>query len=159
MKFFRIIASLVLLFCGESLLADPFTPPQTNLPKLKLQVGERTVQVPMAITPEQRAIGLMGRTSLGSNEGMLFLFDFPQQAVFWMKDTPIALSIAYIDPSGKILEIYDLKPLSEDLVQSSSHLILYALEMPKGWFETNGIQPGMSIEGLPRVEKKSGSDS
>lgn len=149
MKPSRILLLTLLLLLGKgTLVAESL--PQTNLPQWKLALGKMTIEVPVATTPEQRAIGLMYRTSLGPNEGMLFVFEAPQQVAFWMKNTPVPLSVAYLNSSGRILEIYDLTPLNENLVPSVFSSILYALEMPKGWFTGNGIQPGMKINGLPQ---------
>ena len=92
----------------------------------------------------------MHRATLGPNEGMLFIFDFPQQVAFWMKNTPVPLSVAYIDSTGTIMEIYDMQPLSEALFPSTSPAVLYALEMRQGWFGQNGIKPGTVVEGLSR---------
>jgi uncharacterized protein len=158
MKHLKILTALLLL-CGGSLSAETFAETQADLPKLKLKSGGKVFEVPMAITPDQRAIGLMNRSSLGEDEGMLFVFESPQPVAFWMKNTLIPLSIAYISSTGTVLEIYDLKPLSEEPVPSFSKSVLYALEMSKGWFERNGIQPGANIEGLPLIERKADLNS
>ena len=95
----------------------------------------------MARTPGERAVGLMDRKHLGKEEGMLFIFEEEGYHSFWMKNTLIPLSIAFIDKEGRIVKITDMKPLT-----LTSHPppkpVLYALEMNKGWFFKNGIKVG-----------------
>jgi len=95
----------------------------------------------VARTPEERVVGLMARKHLWKEEGMLFIFKEEGYHSFWMKDTLIPLSIAFIDREGRIVKITDMKPLT-----LTSHPppkpILYALEMNKGWFSRNGIRVG-----------------
>jgi hypothetical protein len=83
----------------------------------------------------------MGRRHLGENEGMLFIFETEDYHSFWMKNTLIPLSIAFIDGEGKIVRIVDMEPLSLES-HPPPRPILYALEMKKGWFSTNGIRVG-----------------
>lgn len=111
------------------------------LPKIPLYIKGKEIWVEVAKTPDDRARGLMGRSDLKWDEGMLFIFDEEEYHSFWMKDTLIPLSIAFIDREGRIVEITDMEPLS-----LKSHVpprpILYALEMRKGWFSSNGIKLG-----------------
>jgi uncharacterized membrane protein (UPF0127 family) len=86
-------------------------------------------------------MGLMGRTHLGKDEGMLFIFDTEGYHAFWMKNTPIPLAIAFIDKEYKIVKITEMKPLTLDS-HPPPQPILYALEMEKGWFSSNGIKVG-----------------
>lgn len=81
---------------------------------------------------------------------MLFIFEQPEKASFWMKNTKIPLSIAYIDSAGKILEIKSMNPLDETLVLSKSDQVAYALEVNQGWFARHGISSGAVITGIPR---------
>ena len=118
----------------------PFVYSQT-LPKIPIYFKGKEIWVEVVRTPEGRAQGLMGRTSLGEDEGMLFLFDKEDYHSFWMKNTLIPLSIAFIDREGKILKIADMEPLTLDS-HPPPKPILYALEMRKGWFSANGIQSG-----------------
>ena len=103
------------------------------------------ISVEIADDAESRRTGLMGRKSLDENHGMLFIFDMDQKLSFWMKNTLIPLSIAYISSDGRIMEIYDMKPESLRPVESVNS-VRYALEMNRGWFEKNGIVPGGIIE-------------
>lgn len=112
-----------------------------NFLKIPLYINEKEIWVEVAKTPAERAKGLMGRKNLGQEEGMFFIFETEDYHAFWMKDTLIPLSIAFIDKSGRIVEITDMKPLSLDS-HSPPKPILYTLEMKKGWFSMNGIRVG-----------------
>jgi uncharacterized membrane protein (UPF0127 family) len=112
-----------------------------NVLKIPLYIHHKEIWVEVAKTPEERNRGLMGRKYLGQDEGMLFIFEGEDYHSFWMKNTLIPLSIAFIDRDGRIVWMTDMKPLTLD-----SHVpprpILYALEMNKGWFSKNGIKAG-----------------
>jgi uncharacterized membrane protein (UPF0127 family) len=149
-KLFSIIL-FVALSGGLTLQAAPSpTPkPQLDLPSTLLSLGTNTLSVQIAADDASRELGLMSRTNLGDKEGMVFVFPQPRPVTFWMKDTPKALSIAYIDASGRILETHDMKPFDETPVPSASQSVVYALEVAKGWFLRHGVLPGDSISGLP----------
>ncbi|MEM6885300.1 MAG: DUF192 domain-containing protein [Verrucomicrobiota bacterium] len=123
---------------------------EAALPTATLQIGEHELLVECAVTPEQMARGLMFRKSLPENQGMLFFFPEPKQAGFWMKNTLIPLSIAYIDETGKILEIYRMTPHDTESITSRSFRVKYALEMNQGWFEENEIEVGEVITNIPQ---------
>jgi uncharacterized protein len=112
-----------------------------SLLKIPLYIHHKEIGVEVAKTPEERSRGLMGRKFLGKDEGMLFIFETEDYHGFWMKDTLLPLSIAFIDRDGRIVSITDMQPLTLD-----SHLppkpILYALEMNKAWFSSYGIKVG-----------------
>ena len=110
-----------------------------------LSVGEHTFYVEIAETPEDRARGLMHRDSLPDDHGMLFVFDRDQQLSFWMKDTSIPLSIAYIARDGTIREIHDMEPFSLEPVRSTRS-VRYALEVNRGAFEAAGIHVGDRVD-------------
>jgi len=118
----------------------PITHSQTVL-KIPLYIGQKEIRVEVAKTPEERSYGLMGRKYLGKDEGMLFIFETEDYHGFWMKNTLIPLSIAFVEKNGRIVWITDMKPLTLE-----SHVppqpILYALEMNKGWFSSRGIKVG-----------------
>jgi uncharacterized membrane protein (UPF0127 family) len=99
----------------------------------------------MARSDEQRRRGLMGRKSLADGEGMLFIFETDRILSFWMKDTLIPLSIAFIAYDGRILEIHDMEAKNLRPVQSARSA-RYALEVPQGWFSRAGIEPGDTIQ-------------
>jgi uncharacterized protein len=92
----------------------------------------------------------MFRDSLPEGQGMLFIFEQPKKASFWMKNTKIPLSIAFIDSAGKILEIESMNPLDETVVPSGSDQVAYALEVNQGWFARHAISNGAKIDGIPR---------
>jgi uncharacterized protein len=130
------------------LLGVAFAASGADLPTRTLTIGGSTLTVEVAATPPAREHGLMERFSLQRDHGMLFVFETPQPLAFWMKNTYIPLSIAFVDASGRILNIEDMRPQDE-----SSHwsrgLALYAIEMRQGWFAGKGIAPGDRVEGLP----------
>ena len=107
--------------------------------------GAKTVEAEIAATNEQRAAGLMFRTGLADGRGMLFVFERDEVQSFWMKNTLIPLSIAFILYDGTILEIKDMSPGDLSSVHSSRS-IRYALEVPLGWFDRAGIAPGDSLD-------------
>lgn len=104
-------------------------------------VGDTAFQVEIADTDDSRRLGLMHRESLPEGQGMLFVFEQDQRLSFWMKNTVIPLSIAYISSDGIIREIHDMTPLSLDSIRSSRS-VRYALEVNQGAFEAAGIEPG-----------------
>lgn len=124
--------------------------PNTRLPAVVLTIDSAKVTAEVAATPEQRATGLMHRFSLQPDHGMLFVFETPQPLAFWMRNTHIALSIAYIDAYGRILNIEDMSP-HDERTHWSRGPALYALEMKQGWFAQKGIAPGAIVRGLPGV--------
>ena len=99
------------------------------------------IKVEIARTDEERARGLMYRDKLPDGKGMLFVFEYDQQLSFWMKNTYIPLSIAFIASDGRIIDIKDMQPLDLSSVQSSRP-VRYALEVPRGWFSRVGVRPG-----------------
>jgi uncharacterized membrane protein (UPF0127 family) len=103
--------------------------------------GTAVIRAEIARSAEEQRQGLMYRESLAEGRGMLFIFDRDQLLSFWMRNTLIPLSIAYIRSDGSILEIKDMVPLDENLVRSSRG-VRYALEVPQGWFGRAGIGPG-----------------
>jgi uncharacterized membrane protein (UPF0127 family) len=140
--------ALLALFLSIALLQGTPTP-QTNLPKATLTLGAHSLTAQIAADDASRERGLMSRTNLAENEAMVFVFPAPQPVSFWMKDTPIPLSIAYVGPSGRIFEIHDLKPLDETPIPSASQAVTYAIETPQGWFTKHGIIAGSTVSGLP----------
>lgn len=120
----------------------------SELPLRSLVIGNHKVTVEVAITPEQRSTGLMHRFSLRPDHGMLFVFERSEPLSFWMKNTFIPLSIAFIDEEGRILNIEDMVPQSETTHWSKGPA-RYALEMRKGWFAERGILAGNQVQGLP----------
>lgn len=114
----------------------------------KIKIGNSILKVSIAKSATDRRKGLMNQSNLSEDAGMLFCFPKEEKLSFWMKNTRIPLSIAFISKSGKILEIKDLEPFNEESV-SSSIPAMYALEVNKGWFENNNIKKGDQTTGLP----------
>ena len=116
---------------------------------LALHIGPHAFQVEVAATPREHAQGLMGRTYLPADGGMLFVFDRPGRHCFWMRDTPLPLSIAFIDATGRITGLADMTPRTETRHCPSAD-IRYALELRQGEFQRRGIRPHAQIDGLPK---------
>ena len=107
------------------------------------------IQAEIASTPGERARGLMGRKSLAPNHGMLFVFESAERQCFWMKNTPLSLTIAFIADDGTIANTADMQPFSET-PHCSEAPVRYALEMEQGWFRQRGVLTGDRVSGLPR---------
>lgn len=114
--------------------------------RMQLAAGDHTIDARIARTREQRSLGLMHRTELEPNEGMLFICDEPAVQSFWMKDTPLALSIAFLDEDGTIVHLDDMEPHSLESCRCEKP-VRHILEMPQGWFAERGIAPGMRVTG------------
>ena len=119
-----------------------------QLPSIKLSTGMHALQVQVAQTPDQHQIGLMFRKSMGTNEGMLFIFDEPRQQCFWMKNTLLPLSVAFIADDGSVVNIDDMKPQTLDS-HCSTKPVRFVLEMNVGWFDKRGIKAGSKFAGAP----------
>lgn len=119
-----------------------------KMPVKQLSVGIYVIQAEVAATPAEREQGLMLRTKMGSNEGMIFDFGAPAGVCMWMKNTLIPLSVAFIDLDGRIVNIEDMQPETLDS-HCAKRTVNYALEMNLGWFKQKNIKPGMKVEGLP----------
>lgn len=144
-----LIATLALGTMWPGTLAA-LTPPQPELPKIELTIREIHLSAEVADDVDEKTIGLMGRKKLADGEAMLFVFSRPQPMGFWMKDTLIPLSIAYINSEGIIREIHDMQALDESCVNSVFQDLVFALEVPQGWFTKNGILAGDKVTGLPK---------
>jgi uncharacterized membrane protein (UPF0127 family) len=142
----------VLAFVGfvglVSLGAQAQSGPQPKLPTTPLTIGIHVVQAELAVTPEQQATGMMFRTSMGANEGMLFVNDDVGVRCFWMRNTLVPLTIAFIADDGTIVNTADMEPRSEKS-HCSAQPVRFALEMNLGWFAKRGIKPGAKISGKP----------
>jgi uncharacterized membrane protein (UPF0127 family) len=147
MNFLATLLFLLLLPGTFVLQAAP--KPQDGLPKTTLSVGTNELSAQIAADDATRELGLMSHSKLGDEEGMIFVFPHPRPVAFWMKDTPIPLSVAYISSSGRILEIHDMKPFDETAIPSASSSVVYALEVSQGWFPQHGVLAGDTIGGLP----------
>jgi uncharacterized membrane protein (UPF0127 family) len=118
---------------------------QQRLQIMKLFVGLKEINAELALKPVEIYTGMMWRTNMPDGEGMLFVFSDATPRAFYMRNTLVPLSLAYIDPDGVIQEIHDLQPRNETSVPSKSENIQYVLEVPQGWFTRNQIVPGTVV--------------
>ncbi len=116
----------------------------------QIQIGKEILTVEIADTNQTRAKGLMGRTELAEDRGMLFIYEETQRLVFWMKNTLIPLSIGFFDENQSLIQVLDMEPpLGKNLIRyRSTAPALYALEVNQGWFEKHGIEPGAKFSFL-----------
>lgn len=144
-SFARPVAALAL---AVPLMAAAQSAAQPKLPTVQLSASVYNIHAEVARTPEQRATGLMFRDKLGASDGMLFAFEVPAMQCFWMRNTLIPLSVAYITDDGTVVNIADMAPQS---LQShcSAKPVRFALEMDQGWFAKRGIKPGFKLKGPP----------
>jgi uncharacterized membrane protein (UPF0127 family) len=144
----RLIAALTTLwmFCGPTAWSQG--QPQQGLPRVSLSAGMHQIDAQLAATPEQRSMGLMHRQDMRPNEGMLFVFDQPAGQCFWMKNTLLPLSAAFLADDGTVVNVEDMKPQTLDS-HCSAKPVRYVLEMHQGWFARRGIRPGFKLQGPP----------
>lgn len=121
------------------------TAAQPKLDTIKLWIGPEEMTTEQALTPMQQETGMMFRTNMAENEGMIFVMDHPQQASFWMMNCVLPLSAAYIDTEGRILEVHDLQPHDTNAVLSATDDVEFVLETPQGWFQRHNIRPGTVV--------------
>ena len=139
-------AHLAALLAAASLAAAAES--SAPLPRLQLDAGAHAFSVEVAATPEQRERGLMERTRLADDAGMLFIFEQKARHCFWMKNTPLPLSIAFIADDGSIVEIDDMQPLTTN-PHCVHEAVRYALEVKQGGFANKGIRRGSQFTGAP----------
>jgi uncharacterized protein len=143
MRLQQLIVTLALVLLGASGLRAQEMRTQT------LTIGFFKVTAEIAQTPQERARGLMGRQSLAPNHGMLFVFDTPGRQCFWMRNTPLPLTVAFIDARGTITSFADMTPFSEQ-AHCSTVPVRFALEMEQGWFKKRGVLVGDTVT-MPNV--------
>lgn len=119
--------------------------PQTNLQRTAIQAGMFQIDAQIANTPQQRQIGLMFRKDMATHEGMLFIFEEPQKLCFWMKNTLLPLTAAFVDDDGGIVNLVDMQPQSTDS-HCSEKPVRYVLEMNQGWFAKKKIGKGYKLK-------------
>ena len=119
-----------------------------KLAPVRLTAGIHVINAELATTPQQREIGLMMRPSMEANDGMLFVFERPGQQCFWMKNTLIPLSVAFLADDGSVVNIENMAPQTLD-GHCSAKPVRFVLEMNEGWFAKRGIKPGFKLKGLP----------
>jgi len=138
-----LLATLAFSFCAMAQEA-----PQMNLPRVKLSAGMHLIDAQVAQTSQQRQIGLMHRREMPQHEGMLFVFEQPAEQCFWMKNTLLPLTAAFVADDGTIVNLVDMKPQTEDS-HCSAKPVRYVLEMNQGWFAKKNLKAGVRLGGAP----------
>lgn len=138
------------LLCAVLLAAAPALAQQPPLPTVQLGAGMHLIRAEVAERDAARAMGLMHRTALAPNGGMLFVFEQTAVHCMWMKNTPLPLSVAFIDERGAIINIADMQPHTEDS-HCAARPARFALEMVQGWFAQRGIRAGLRLRGLEKL--------
>jgi hypothetical protein len=137
-----------LLWLAGTQAAQAQNGPQPRLQTIDLTAGMHVIRAELAITPAQQATGMMFRTEMPGNEGMLFVNNDLGVRCFWMRNTLIPLTIAFLAEDGTIVNLADMQPRSE-ASHCSAQPVRYALEMRQGWFAKRGIQAGARLRGKP----------
>ncbi len=122
--------------------------PQMQLQRVDITAGIHRIDAQVAVTPEEREIGLMFRQDMPAQEGMLFVFEQPATQCFWMKNTLLPLTAAFVAEDGTIVNLADMKPQTLDS-HCSAKPVRYVLEMNQGWFAKKGIKAGFKLSGAP----------
>lgn len=122
--------------------------PQTSLPRVKLSAGMHQIDAQVAATNAQRMTGLMFRKEMPQHEGMLFVFDEPTVQCFWMQNTLLPLTAAFVADDGTIVNLVDMKPQTTDS-HCSAKPVRYVLEMNQGWFAKKNLKAGFKLAGEP----------
>lgn len=122
--------------------------PQLDLRRVKLTAGMYQIDTQLAMTPQQREVGLMFRKEMPQAEGMLFIFEQPATQCFWMKNTILPLTAAFVADDGRIVNLADMKPQTEDS-HCSEEPVRYVLEMNQGWFVKKNLKKGNKLAGAP----------
>jgi uncharacterized membrane protein (UPF0127 family) len=149
---FSLVLLLTLLACkgdGQQDISpqmDQVSQDQSAAQGVVIKVAGNPVRVQVSETLGERQRGLMFTESLPADQGMLFVFEREQILSFWMKNTPLPLSVAFIDRKGRIVEIRRMEPLDEDTLHTSRRPAMYALEMNAGWFQEHQVKVGDSVE-------------
>jgi len=126
--------------------------PQMNLPRIEITAGMHRIEAQVAASPQERQTGLMHRKEMPAHEGMLFVFEQPATHCMWMKNTLLPLSVAFLDDEGRIINIEDMQPQTEDN-HCARRPARFALEMNLGWFAQRGIKPGTKLNGIDKAPR------
>jgi len=142
----HLVAALALV--SAALASHAQESPQMNLPRVALSVGMYQIDAQVAQTSAEHQTGLMHRTEMPQHEGMLFVFPQPRQQCFWMKNTLLPLTAAFVADDGTIVNLADMKPQTTD-AHCSTKPVRYVLEMNQGWFAKKNIKAGSRLTGSP----------
>ncbi|MEX2045311.1 MAG: DUF192 domain-containing protein [Opitutus sp.] len=141
-----VMVGCVLGACSGEGSSGADTAPKTLSHYFPIKVGDKIVRMQVAVRPEEMQRGLMGRRDLGPDDGLLFVYQRPQQLQFWMRNTPTPLDIGFFDSGGILQEIYPLHPFDEAPVGSRSTRLQFALEVHQGWYRGNGVQRDATLD-------------
>jgi uncharacterized membrane protein (UPF0127 family) len=141
-----LFSALLFTFAGAVMAQDA---PQMDLPRTTLSAGMHQIDVQLALTSQHRQIGLMHRRQMPQHEGMLFEFEEAGVQCFWMKNTLLPLTAAFVDDAGVIVNLADMQPLDDQRSHCSAKPVRFVLEMNQGWFAKKGIKPGFKLAGKP----------
>jgi uncharacterized protein len=147
-KALALLTTALLAFAGPAAPAQAQAVPQARLQTVTLTAGMHNIVAEVARTPTQRQIGMMMRTAMAPHEGMLFVFEDVSPQCFWMRNTLLPLSIAFIADDGTIVNIEEMKPQSDD-PHCSVKPVRFALEMNQGWFSKRKLKAGFRLRGQP----------
>lgn len=145
------IPALALVACGKERAGTSGSALATSAPKtvadyFPIKVGNKVVRMQLAVRPAEMQRGLMERRDLGRDDGMIFIYEKPQQLSFWMRNSPTPLDIGFFGPGGALEEVYPLHPFDETAVASRGDRLQFALELNQGWFRENGVKPGAQLD-------------
>ncbi|WCM86223.1 DUF192 domain-containing protein [Acidovorax sp. NCPPB 3576] len=144
-----LFAALAISWCA---VAGAQESPQLNLQRVELGAGMHRIDAQVAVSPQERQIGLMHRKEMPQQEGMLFVFEEPAVQCFWMKNTILPLTAAFVADDGTVVNLADMKPQTEDS-HCSEKPVRYVLEMNQGWFSKKGIKAGFKLSGAPFLRR------
>ena len=147
----RSLIGLAIAACAS--LANAQEEPQMDLKRTTLSIGMHRIDTQLATQPEQRQIGLMWRKKMPAHEGMLFVFEQPSQQCFWMKNTLIPLTAAFVADDGTIVNLVDMQPQTLN-PHCSAKPVRYVLEMNQGWFAKKNIKAGSKITGISSITNR-----
>ena len=141
----------ILILCSVFLFTS-LARAQEKMPRMELAAGFHRIEAEVAANQQNRAQGLMNRSSMGSNQGMLFVFTQVDRHCMWMRNTLIPLSVAFIDETGRILNIEDMQAKTDDS-HCAATPARFALEMNLGWFSDKGLKAGQHINGIEKAPR------
>ena len=141
-----LVGALLGLFVSASAWA------QSAMPVMELSAGFHRIEAEVAANDQNRQVGLMNRKAMPVQRGMLFVFTHENTHCMWMRNTLLPLSVAFLDEDGKIINIEDMQPQTEDN-HCARRPARYALEMNLGWFAQRGIKPGVKLGGLDKAPR------
>ena len=145
--------SCLALFASLPLSALAQGEPQMNLQRVRIHAGMYEIDAQVAVQPTEREIGLMFRETMPQQEGMLFAFEQPATQCFWMKNTLLPLTAAFVADDGRIVNLADMAPQTTDS-HCSTEPVRYVLEMNQGWFARKNIGKGFKLTGAPFQGKR-----